>query len=111
MRNLAFTLAFAEKDVEASLCWHTESISIVDLRSCKTITLNNEKYKVFSYKLGFTKDKDLIEFNGVSEVIIDNFLDEFKDFIPEKLYLEDIVVVDEKNEKFKLEHLIITVTK
>lgn len=108
---------YADKDVEASLCWHDKTISITELRSCSEITLNNNAYKIFSYKLGFTmpngngKQKDYIEFTGVDEKIIESFTEKFKDYTPEKLYLEEIIAVDKNNEKYKLENVVIIVTQ
>ena len=125
MKKLILTLAatfisvsmYADKDVEASLCWHDKSISITELRSCSKITLNNDTYKIFSYRLGFTipngdgNKRDYIEFTGVDDNILNSFTDKFKDYTPEKLYLEEIIAVDENNEKYKLENVVITVTK
>ncbi|MCB9361196.1 MAG: hypothetical protein H6587_08580 [Flavobacteriales bacterium] len=123
MKKLTLTLfaalisisMFADKDVEASLCWHDKTISITELRNCSEITLNNEAYKIFSYKLGFVhkhdNTQDYIEFTGVDKNINTSFTEKFKDYTPEKLYLEEIIVVDKNNEKYKLENVVIIVTK
>jgi hypothetical protein len=109
------TSMFANKDVEVSLCANTNSIKIKELRYCRELTLNNEKYKIFSFKLGFTKEMDgdsmYIEFGGVSEKIEDSFCENFKTYTPDKLYLEDVIVVNENNEKFMLENIVFEVTK
>ncbi|HRN42495.1 MAG TPA: hypothetical protein PK649_10555 [Vicingus sp.] len=107
---------FANKDCEASLCANTQEINKKELNFCKEIVLTNENYKVWSFKLGYTKTNDdgttnYIEFNGISNKIEESFLENFKTFTPEKLYLEEIIVVDENNEKFKLDNVVITVRK
>lgn len=124
MKKLALSIAaivisastFAHKDVEASLCSNTTSISINDLQNCNEVTLNNSAYKIWSYKLGFVipqsdGTKDYTEFTGVSEKIIDSFIEKLRTVKPDKLYLEEVIVVNEKNEKFKLDPITIEVTK
>lgn len=109
------TSMFANKDVEASLCSKTNSISKSELLNCREITLNNAKYKIWSYKLGYEhkhdNTKDYFEFTGVSEKIEDGFMARLKNYTPDVLYLEQVIVVNEKNEKFTLDPIKIYITE
>src|SRR5690606_33495624 len=84
------TYMFANKDVEASLCSKTNSISKSELLNCSEITLNNAKYKILSYKIGFSHKhddtQDYIEFSGDSEKIVEKFTDSIKQYSPDMLY-------------------------
>ncbi len=102
---------FANKDVEASLCSNTNSISIKDLQNCKELMLNNEEWKVEYFQIGFVVDGDYHEYTMESKDITDNFFKKIEKYTPTKLYIERIIVSNKQNEKKTLPNLSLNVTE
>ena len=102
---------FANKDVEASLCSNTNSISIKDLQNCKELILNNEEWKVEYFQIGFIIGNDYQEYTMQSKDITENFFKKIEELTPARLYVERIMVSNKQNEKKTLPNLSIVVTE
>ncbi|MCC7331654.1 MAG: hypothetical protein IT232_03505 [Flavobacteriales bacterium] len=107
------TFAHANNDVELTLCSKSSSITIEELKTCKEVVLTNDKFTIFSYKIGYEnkKAKYYIEFNCVSKEINAEFLEDLIRVAPDKIYIEQIIVVDADGNKLNLGYKIFKLVK
>jgi hypothetical protein len=96
--------AFAQKNIEINFCGKsTGEVKLKDLINCKTLSTNNDDYKVFSFTIGFISGKDYKEGKMTDNVISDNIANLIKEANPDLVYIEQIVLINKQGEKISVE--------
>lgn len=102
---------FAENDLKINFCGDdSKTIDEQELLKCNELTVNSDVWKIKSLSIGFMSGDDYVEAKLEGNKMTKALTEKIKAVSPEYLYIEKIVLVNNKGEEMKLGHqkLIIT---
>lgn len=103
--------AFCSDPTSVNFCNNTiNTISLTDLLNCNELTVNDATYSIQSLKLGFEANGNYYEQNITGSIIPQTFLTNIQTYSPDKIYIEDIILVDGNNITKPIKGFTIVVT-
>lgn len=88
----------------------SNTIDMADLLNCNELTVNNTIYSIQSLKLGFEENGNFHQTTLNGNIIPQTLLNDIQTYSPDKIYIEDIILVDSNNQEKSLKSVIIKIT-
>ena len=118
------TCLFANNDLEASICnlpstnsitksgktFRTVTISKTAFSNCQQLTLNDKNWKVKSFSVGMTSNKNYHVIHQFDGTLSEKIHKKIKEFSPEKIYIEEIVLINENKEVKEISNFTVIIS-
>jgi len=102
---------FAGNDIKVSFCSGGSKITLKELSICKVLTVSSDDWKIKTATIGFAIGDDFKSIKVVGDKISDKLYHNLKSSSSDKIYIEQIVLVNSKGEEMKLGAQTITIIK
>jgi len=102
---------FAGNDLKISFCDNSsKTIEEQQLLQCNELVVNSDEWKIKRLSIGFLSGKDYVQLNVEGNKMTKAFMEKLKKASPEYLYIEKILLVNNKGEEMtlKAQKLMIT---
>jgi hypothetical protein len=120
MKKILFTIlaialfvpTFAQSDLTITICGNTEKvIPLAKITECGELFVNNENWKVESFKISIAIGDKVIEMNNKGNKLSEKMINVIKESNPDKVFIENIQLVSQDSQTATIKALVLTIKK